>query len=192
MIVPKKTQKDRAIKIFSGGFGKRNAQPMKRSPLWDEPTGQPGQTGHQSRNQAGSSPAEVIYGTAALRGIRIGIFAACLALGALHWNPRGSAIVVLVPALLALFWDNKRWIFRGRELDIEYSNVFRTKVVPVRASNFLKVDKRIIKGSGSETFQVTVVLSSGGAHNKDYPTEHEADLLVHRVVTMFRPNSFGA
>jgi hypothetical protein len=169
---------------FKAKFGRRNQMPVKRSPHWDEaPAGLP----RVQPIAAWERPAEV-YGTPAIRPVRFGIIAACLALGAIydHWKPPAAAFFVVVPALFALFFDNKRWILRDGALDIEYSNAVRTKVVTVRAGDFRNIDTCIVKGSGSDNFVVSVTLTSGKVHTKTYTSECEADVLKDRVLRMFR------
>jgi hypothetical protein len=190
MTETKKTSKDQSVKFFRSAVGKRNPQPVKRSPLWDDDSPGPlaHSTGYQSRPQATadrSAREAVIYGTPAIRPIRFGIIAVCLVISTLTWKPPEAALWLIIPVSLALLWDNKRWIFREREMDIEYSNALRTKVITVRKANFLKVDKWVVKGSGSESYDVTITLSPGGIHKKTYPTDHEAELLKDRIRWMF-------
>jgi hypothetical protein len=182
------TKTSRLPKKFPQYFGKRNAQPLKRSRLWDPDPAAP-LTSQPRRHTTSVVGAPLIYGTAAQREIRWGIVAACLMFGAViqDWKPPASALMVVIPALAALFWDNKRWIFGQRALQIEYSNALRTKAVSVRPGDFLGVGSRIIKGSGAETYEVMITVRPGRSHTKTYPTEHEADILKQQVLKTLGP-----
>jgi hypothetical protein len=177
---------------FSKGFGRRNAQPAKRSKLWDPEPGIAPQLNPQRTRPTAARP--LVYGTPALREIRLGIVATCLTIGALldSWTPN-YALMIAIPTLAALFWDNQRWIFGDRTLQIEYSNALRTKVVTVRPADFLAVSSRIVKGSGSETYEVLISVQPGRIHAKSYPTQQDADNLKNQVLdTLGPPHAYGS
>jgi hypothetical protein len=184
---PKTTQQPQN---FSKYFGKRNAQPPKRSKLWEsEPATGTEHRDPQTYRTSGGAIAPVIYGTAALPGMRFGFAATCLVFGPLikDWNPPFLVLLVLVPALMALFWNNERWIFGHRDLRIEFSNALRTRELIVRPSDFLSVGSSIVRGSGAETYRVMITVHPGRSYTKSYPTEHEADMLKQQVLKTLGP-----